>query len=245
MPPPPFANPKPPLAIIPAYNEEPHIGAIVRKLREYRFEVLVVDDCSSDQTAAAARRAGATVVRHCVNLNYGSALQTGYRYALDQGHTTVVQLDGDGQHDPAFATVLIDTLTTAPADLVLGSRILEPRSYQVPWARRLGQRLFGAALNALTGLRITDPTSGYQAMNEKVLRFYCGLHFPDDFPDANILLLTHRMRFRIVERPVVMYAGSGKSMHQGLLRPINYIIRMTFAIFMALVARLPESQPPP
>ncbi|MEO5370885.1 MAG: glycosyltransferase family 2 protein [Magnetococcus sp. DMHC-1] len=226
------------LVIVPAFNEERNIAGVVRPLVERGFDVLVVDDGSQDQTAHHATAAGAMLVRHCVNLGYGTSLLTAYGFALTKNYAGVLQLDGDGQHDPKRAMDLLPPLLEGEADVVLGSRFLDAESYQVPWLRRQGQRFYQFILHFLTGLRITDPTTGCQAVSATVLRFLCRHPFPDDFPDANILLVLHRKKFRIVERPLRMYADRGKSMHQGFLRPVYYVVKMTISIFLAMTMKL-------
>ncbi|MBF0180318.1 MAG: glycosyltransferase family 2 protein [Magnetococcales bacterium] len=227
------------LIIIPAYNEEKAIGGVVAKACALGFHVVVVDDCSRDQTGRVAREAGAVVLRHPTNLGYGSGLQTGYRYALLNGYPDVVQLDGDGQHDPQGALDLLRTLRTGECDLVLGSRFLHSESYRVSGLRRLGQNYFIMLLRMFTGWRLTDPTSGFQAMTADVMRFYCTPIYPNDFPDANILMLLHRQGFRVREVPVRMHASQTGSMHSGLLRPAYYMIRMTLSFFIAMLLKLP------
>ncbi|HIJ85484.1 MAG TPA: hypothetical protein HPQ00_14935 [Magnetococcales bacterium] len=126
-------------------------------------------------------------------------------------------------------------------DLVIGSRFLGLSGYRVSRLRRMGQYFFGSVLNALTGMNITDPTSGLQAMTSDVLKFYCSHVFPDDFPDANIILLLHRKKFRVIEIPVRMLPSASGSMHSGLYRPIYYVIKMTFSLFMSLLIKLPPT----
>ncbi|MEO5332992.1 MAG: glycosyltransferase family 2 protein [Magnetococcus sp. YQC-5] len=230
---------RPPLAIIPAFNEEISIGDVVAKSIALGFHVVVVDDCSRDETRTRAQQAGGVVLRHPTNLGYGCALQTGYLYALQQGYQHVVQLDGDGQHDPHSAMELLRVLEQGVYDVVIGSRFLDARNYRVSLARRMGQSLFGAMLNVITGMGITDPTSGFQALNAEVLKFYCSKIFPDDFPDANILLLLHRKGFRVTEIPVRMYPSTSGSMHSGLYRPVYYVIKMTLSLLMSLLIPLP------
>ncbi|MBF0427886.1 MAG: glycosyltransferase family 2 protein [Magnetococcales bacterium] len=235
----PFA---PTLAIIPAYNEAANIFAVVDKLIKLGLHVVVVDDGSMDDTRILAKKAGATVLRHVTNLGYGCALQTGYLYALQEGYQNVVQLDGDGQHDPNSAIELLNELKKNNSDVVIGSRFLTKTGYQVPRLRRIGQSFFELILNTMTGWHITDPTSGLQAMTHEVLKFYCTKVFPDDFPDANILLLLHRKGFRVTEIPAHMYAGTGVSMHSGFFSPIYYVVKMTFSLFMSLVVKLPTDK---
>ncbi|MBF0098839.1 MAG: glycosyltransferase family 2 protein [Magnetococcales bacterium] len=230
------------LAIIPAYNESKAIGQVVAELLAQGLPVVVVDDCSTDDTRARAEQAGATVLRHPINLGYGSALQTGYQYAWQHGFQQVVQLDGDGQHDPKSAWDLLRVLAEGHHDLIIGSRFLHSESYRVPFLRRTGQKFFGAILNGVTGMSITDPTSGYQALSGKVIQFYCTRIFPDDFPDANILLLLHRKGFRIIEIPVRMYVSSSGSMHSGFFQSFYYVIKMMLSIFITLLTKVPGEE---
>lgn len=217
---------------MPAFNEA---GRIRRALQEVRSQVkgdlLVVDDGSSDDTAAEARRGGARVAVHAVNLGYGAALQTGYRYALRHGYDAVLQLDADGQHAPASIPRLIAGLSGA--DVVVGSRFLDEGSYRPPLARRLGMWLFGLVASALCGQRITDPTSGFQAVSREALRFYAHERYPVDYPDADVLAMVVRSGLRLAEVPVRMLASSdGKSMHGGLIKPLYYVFRMSLALLL-------------
>ncbi|MFH0965811.1 MAG: glycosyltransferase family 2 protein [Planctomycetota bacterium] len=240
------------LAVVPAYDEEKSVARVVAALRDQSLDVLVVDDGSSDRTAALAEAAGATVLRHPINLGYGASLQTGYLYALSRGYDVIVQLDADGQHEPSDARTLLDPVLAGEADVVMGSRFLPPPKkgtgffsstpapYDVPWPRRLGQRLFGGLARLITGSRVTDPTTGYQALSARVLAAYSTRVFPEDYPDADMWVLLHRMGFRVRELPVRMYADAGASMHAGVLRPLYYIFKMTLALLMAVTRPLPK-----
>jgi glycosyltransferase involved in cell wall biosynthesis len=218
------------LVVIPAFNEALRIRGVVTAVRgQVAAEVLVVDDGSIDDTEAEARAGGAIVAAHPVNLGYGSALQTGYRYALRHGHDAVLQLDADGQHDPASIPALLEAL--ASHDVVVGSRFLHPGSYRPPRFRRLGMTLFGAIASHLAGQRLTDPTSGFQAISRRALEFYAHDRWPHDYPDADVLAMAARSGLRLVEVPVRMLdSPGGKSMHGGLLKPLYYIFRMTLAL---------------
>src|SRR5574342_806527 len=138
------------LVVMPALNEAGRIRRVVEAVRsQVAGDVLVVDDGSADDTAGEARRGGARVAVHPVNLGYGAALQTGYRWALKRGYAAVLQLDADGQHDPASIPALLEALSRA--DVVVGSRFLGERSYRPPLARRIGMWLFARAASALAG----------------------------------------------------------------------------------------------
>ena len=227
------------LIIIPAYNECSGIGKVVHQVRGISpsYDVVIVNDGSRDDTAQAARIAGAAVVSHPFNLGYGVAIQTGYKYALGKGYDFVVQMDGDGQHDPAFIPQLLAPVIAGETDFALGSRFLGTESYAPPLTRRAGMIFFRWLISILIRTRITDSTSGYQAFNRKVIRYFTTEVFPCDYPDADMLLTLHRAGFRIMEVPVRMSASAtGKSMHAGWM-PLYYIFKMLLSIFVTLLRK--------
>ncbi len=222
------------LIIIPAWNEERSIAAVVASCRASSpdFDVLVVDDGSSDDTAAIARKAGARVVSHPFNIRYGAALQTGYLYALRHGYRVVVQLDADGQHDPGDVAALAAPIERGEADLVVGSRFHPASTYRMPLLRRIGSAWFRVLVRTLSGVELGDPTSGLQALHRDVLELYCGEAFPLDYPDADVLVLAARSGFRIAEVPVQMHVETGSaSMHSGI-RVLYYVYKMTLCVVM-------------
>lgn len=227
------------LVLIPAYNEQENLPRVIAGVRDTvpDADVLVVDDCSRDETSRVARQAGAAVVRHPINLGYGAGLLTGYRYADRKGYGRLVQIDGDGQHDPGWIVKLLERLD-AGDDLVLGSRFGSGvRRYRPPLLRRIGMRFFGWVASRALGQVITDPTSGYQALSGQLVRFHArGSHFPQDYPDADILILVGRAGFHISEVPVTMYEKpGGASIHSGL-RPFYYVVKMVLSILLVLTA---------
>ena len=235
--------------IIPAYNEQKNIADIVARIKEtdtgIGLDVVVIDDGSTDQTASFARLAGAKVIRHLVNMGYGAALQTGYKYAVQRGYPYLVQLDGDGQHDPGYMPELLQMVMAGEGDLILGSRFLKMSAAgkgalvlpQTGIARKWGIKIFAFLTSTLVGFKITDPTSGYQALNRKVITFFTQDFFPGDFPDADIIVIAHRAGFKIKEFPMTMSQRSiGKSMHSGL-KPVYYIFKMILSLFMTLLRK--------
>jgi len=232
---------EPILAIVPAYNEEKTVAEVVRGVLRVlpRARVLVVDDGSADATAGLARRAGAAVVSHPFNLGYGAALETGFLYALSHGFSAAVLVDGDGQHDPAFLPRLLEPLASGRADLVVGSRFLERGGYRTPRMRRAGMLLFGWLASLYTGQRVTDPTSGFQALNRRAMELFAAGHFPPDFPDADVLILLSRAGLVIREVPVRMNpAPDAGSMHRGLV-PLYYVFKMLLSMALAMVRKKP------
>lgn len=227
------------LVVIPACNEAERIGRVLSALREQLPEAtaLVVDDGSSDATASVARRLGAVVIQHPFNLGYGAALHTGYRYAHSRGFERLVQLDADGQHDPASVHGLLRALDDG-ADLVIGSRYLRTDGRPpTGWARRIGSVLFARIVTAWTGVRITDPTSGYQAMNRSALDIQVLDHFPEDYPDADVLITAARAGLKLAEVPVQMFERKGGvSMHRGG-RVAYYVYKMFLNLALLPVRR--------
>ncbi len=157
------------IAIVPARNEAECIGGVVAGIKAFdaSFEVLVVDDGSTDRTAALARRSGARVVSLPFNLGIGGAVQTGFKLAYDEGFDVVVRLDGDGQHIAEELPKLITPIREGAADIVVGSRFAGATEYRPPFARRMGIKLFAGVVSLLTRQRVTDTTSGFQACNRR------------------------------------------------------------------------------
>jgi glycosyltransferase involved in cell wall biosynthesis len=225
------------LILIPAYNEAARIVTVIENIRRVapEYDIVVINDGSGDDTAPLAATAGATVVSHPFNLGYGVAIQTGYKYAFANGYDYLVQIDGDGQHDPSYIPLLLAPVMSGKADFILGSRFLEVAGYEPSLARKIGMAFFRQVVSWIANTRITDSTSGYQAFNRDVIRFFSGEVFPCDYPDADMLITLHLADFRISELPVRMYANTaGKSMHSGL-KPAYYIFKMLLSILVTLL----------
>jgi len=227
------------LVVIPAFNEEEQIATVVQQVKEQvpEAQILVVNDGSSDRTEQRALASGAKVLSHPFNMGYGVALQTGYKYARQYGFEYVLQMDGDGQHDPQYLRTLLAEVKEERMDVVIGSRFLGRREYHVPPLRRIGMRLFGFIAGHLSGQKITDPTSGYQALGRRAIEFFTRDAFPGDYPDADVLVMLHRAGLRMQEAPVAMRPNSnGRSMHNGL-KPLYYIYKMLLSITLNLMRK--------
>jgi glycosyltransferase involved in cell wall biosynthesis len=226
------------LAVLPCLDEGPRIADIIGRLQELHpdLDVLIIDDGSTDDTADAASTAGAHVVRLPFNLGYGAALQTGYKFALERGYDRVVQMDGDGQHPPEEVGALLAALDRGELDLAVGSRFLGRPCYRIPAARLAGIRFFSSIVSHLARRTITDPTSGFQAMNRRLLAFYEQDFYPYDYPDADMLLRVRYAGFRFEEVAVEMRAGPpGKSMHRGM-RPLYYVYKLLLSLALTWVS---------
>jgi len=226
------------LILLPAFNEESNIGRVIALVHDAlpNTTIVVIDDGSRDATVDRALEAGAIVLSLPYNLGYGVALQTGYKYALRAGFQYVVQLDADGQHNPACMPRLLEYVRDGKSDLCIGSRFLEGGTYAIPLARRAGMFVFRRLASLLLGQTITDPTSGFQAMNRRVLELYAHDSYPVDYPDVDVIVMLHRHGVRIAELPVTMFPSAGKSMHAGL-RPLYYLFRMGLDIPLNLIRR--------
>ena len=228
------------LVLVPAYNESARIARVLAGIRAAvpQAALLVVDDGSADDTAAVARAAGARVVRLPFNLGAGVAAQTGYKLAVREGYDCVVQLDADGQHEPADIPALLGVIARGEADVAIGSRFLgAPTAYRAGVLRRTGMGLFGVLAWLLTGVRFSDVTSGFRAFSGDVARFVATEWYPTDYADADVLITLRRAGFRLRDVPVRMYArAGGRSMHAGL-RPVYYVFKMLLSVALAPVRR--------
>lgn len=224
--------------IMPACNEEGRIASTISGIRKFgNADIVVVDDGSDDSTASEARAAGARVIELPFNLGYGAALQTGFKYALDGGYEFAVQMDADGQHDPMSIKTLIEPVIADEFDVTIGSRFMYKGNYKAPFVRRIGMYFFGLIASLFTGRKITDPTSGFQALNKKVMEFYASDAYPVDYPDADVIIMLHRQGFRFKEVPVIMHKAAKRSMHGGILKPMYYIFKMMLSIFVTLLRK--------
>jgi glycosyltransferase involved in cell wall biosynthesis len=227
------------LVVIPAYNEAGRIGGVIEDLRREvpGAEILVVDDGSTDATVDEAQHAGALVLQLPLNLGYGAALQTGYKYALRNDYDFVAQIDGDGQHQACFLPKLLAELENPHVHVAIGSRFLDGDGHYKPSsARKLGMALFGRIATIVTRQRVSDPTSGFQVMRIDVARFFCTSVYPTDYPDADILILLYRSGYGVREVAVRMRPSEGKSMHAGH-RSLYYVYKMSLSILVTLLRK--------
>lgn len=227
------------LAVVPAYNEAATIVGVVKALRRHapEFDTLVIDDGSADATAALARRAGAIVVRHPFNVGIGGAVQTGFVYAREHGYDFLAQVDGDGQHDSLELQRLIDAMQQQASDVVCGSRFLPSAySYRASAPRRAGIHVFSFVLTHMTGMRVSDPTSGFRLYNRRAIELFAAC-YPRDYPEVEAVLMLHRHRLRLSEVPVRMHARGGGVSSISASRAVFYMFKVLLALFVGLGRR--------
>jgi glycosyltransferase involved in cell wall biosynthesis len=234
------------LAIVPAYNESATVGGVVRAIRAGApgTDVLVIDDGSTDDSAGVAASEDAIVLRHPFNLGIGGAVQTGFIYALEHDYDYMVQVDGDGQHDPGEIARLFAAMEEQPAvDMVCGSRFIgADHRYPAPISRRTGIHIFAFLLSRIVGQRVSDPTSGFRLYNRRAIELFAR-DYPHDYPEVEAVLMLHFHRLRMRETPVRMYERGGgvSSIRSG--KSVYYMIKVLLAMFVGLVRRRPVVEP--
>lgn len=215
------------------------MGRVVDELRAFdrSLDIVVIDDGSTDSTADRAAAAGAAVVRLPFNLGIGGAVQTGFKYALEHGYDTVIRLDGDGQHDPTQIPFLLAPLDRDEADVIVGSRFANgDGEYRPPFARRAGIRWFARLVSALTGQKLTDTTSGFQAVNARAIRLFAA-DYPHDYPEVEAAVMVVRHRLRILEVPARMRGRETGRSSITALRSLYYAIKVTLALLVGMFRR--------
>jgi glycosyltransferase involved in cell wall biosynthesis len=226
------------IVVIPAFDEAENLPGVLAALAEVALgaEVVVVDDGSRDETAAVAARHGARVLSHPFNLGYGAAVQTGYKYALERGAELLVQLDADGQHDPREIPRLVDPVRRGECDLALGSRFVEESGYEMGRLKSRGRKLL-EWLGARAGVHVTDPTTGFQAMNRATLELFAQDFFPPDYPDVDVLVVAARSGLRVREYPSRMRESPRPSTLHGGRRMVYYAYKMLLSLWAASGSR--------
>jgi glycosyltransferase involved in cell wall biosynthesis len=232
------------LAIVPAYNEGDCIGGVVAELRAHapEFDIVVIDDGSTDHTAAVARTAGAAVIRHPFNLGIGGAVQSGYAYAAEHGYAIAVQVDGDGQHDARHLRTLLEYLmANDDLDMVTGSRFLsaDGEGYRSSSTRRMGIRIFARVISGITGQHVTDPTSGYRMAGRRAIDLFAR-DYPHDYPEVEAILMMHAHQLKSAEVPVTMRSRAAGVSSINHARSAYYMVKVLLAIFIGLFRSRPS-----
>jgi glycosyltransferase involved in cell wall biosynthesis len=230
------------VAVVPAFNEAGAVGRVVDEIRDAYpgIDVVVVDDASTDDTADVAAAHGATVLRLPFNVGIGGAVQTGFRYALEEGYERAVRLDGDGQHDASEIPRLLGPLERLEADLVIGSRFVDGGgTYRPPFARRLGIRIFARLVSVLGGQRVTDTTSGFIALDRAGIELFAR-EYPHDYPEVEATLVALRSGLRLAQVQVEMRERETGSSSITFVRSLYYIVKVLLALLVASLRRYPR-----
>jgi len=229
------------LFIIPAYNEEKNISKPVNDIRA-NFEgadIIVVNDCSKDNTLKVLQELKVDYLNHQINLGYSGAVQTGIKYAKLNDYDYVIQFDGDGQHLASEAHKLYDTMKESGVNIVMGSRFLEKTDYKHSFFRRMGTSFFTFLIKLITGKRITDPTSGLQMLDRKTIDRYSQPGQYPEFPDANLVAKMIIDGYSVEEVSCLMAERTdGVSMHAGIIKPIKYVIKNVYSLLIIGITKM-------
>ncbi|MEK5419681.1 glycosyl transferase family 2 [Paenibacillus odorifer] len=221
------------LGIIPCFNEEENIEALINELSGYSdiLDFVIINDYSTDLTSVICEKNNANVINLPCNLGIGGAVQTGYIYAKKNNYDIAIQIDGDGQHNPAYIKNLIEPIVKDGFDFVIGSRFIEKEGFQSSITRRIGIVYFSGLLKLLAKRNVSDPTSGFRACNKKVIDFFAN-NYPTDYPEPESIMALSRNGYRIAEIPVQMRERSGGTSSIKSLKSIYYMIKVTLAIII-------------
>jgi glycosyltransferase involved in cell wall biosynthesis len=226
-------------AIMPALNEAGQIGAVIEEIQavDPDIEVIVVDDGSTDQTAAEARQAGAEVIRLPYNLGIGGAVQTGYKYAFEHGFQIAFQIDGDGQHDPSQLEAIVDPIARGEADIVIGSRFLGLGQYRAPFVRRIGMTVFARVVSTVVRQPLSDTSSSFRAVNRRAMKLFAHEYPHGYLETVEATVMASKYGLRLMEVPVLMRERMfGRS---SLTVPLAtfYAFKVFVAVFVGLFRR--------
>lgn len=227
------------LIIIPAYNEEENIEKTVEAIQRNAkdFDYVIVNDCSVDNTKKICEERGFNVINLPINLGIGGAVQTGYKYAFLNDYDVAVQVDGDGQHDPEFLSIMSDYLMRNKLDMVIGSRFITKEGFQSSTMRRMGIKFFSVLIKVLTGHLITDPTSGLRMAGRNVIEIF-SRDYPRDYPEPESVVAVLRREYKVEEIPVIMHERTGGVSSISPKKSIYYMVKVTLAILIERIRKI-------
>lgn len=231
--------------IVPAYNEEETIGRTltdllghIQTMKQASIDVCVVNDGSTDRTRdIISLYKNVTVLDLPFNSGIGGAMQSGYQYAYQMNYDIAVQFDADGQHNPHDLWALISPLWEETCDMTIGSRFLQRTGYKGSFPRRIGIYYFSKLISFLTNETFTDPTSGFRAVNSKIITQFAK-QYPKDYPEPEVLMQLHRKKFKIREISVTMKSRQGGTSSITSLKAIHYLVKVSAAIILQTISKV-------
>lgn len=226
------------LVIIPAYNEEENIEKVLKEIRKdiNYADIVVVNDCSKDNTKEIVENSKVKCLDLPFNMGYSVAVQTGIKYAYQNDYDYVIQFDADGQHIAKEAEKLYKAIKKNKTDIVIGSRYMKDLGYPCPFFRKVGTNIFKIIIKIFCRKNITDPLSGFQCLNKRVIEKYASIGGYPEYPDANLIIEMLLSGYTISEVPAKMRLREfGKSMHSGIIQPIKYMIQMCYTILFIFI----------
>jgi len=219
--------------IVPALNEEGAIGLVVESIRACLpgTPVLVIDDCSADNTITVARKAGAEVLALPHHLGLGGCVQAGYKLAYELGFEYVIRVDGDGQHDAYDIPRILEKLKTSGCEMVIGARFADWNGTRTSLLRRMGIAFFRMVLRPILGKPVHDPTSGFVGVNRRALDLF-SRSFPLEYPEIEALVVLQRKRFRFEEVPCKMRPRQAGRSSINAFKSLYYIVHVLLGVFI-------------
>lgn len=221
------------LVMIPCYNEEENLERVIARLgrRAPGVDYLIINDCSTDRSKEICEENGFSYISLPVNLGIGGGVQSGYLYAVEHDYDITVQMDGDGQHDPAYLADLIRPVEEGRLDMAIGSRFIEKSGFQSSALRRFGINIISLLIRILTGAKIKDTTSGFRACNKELTAFYAR-HYAQDFPEPEAIVSAVCGGWRVGEVPVVMEERMGGTSSIRSFKSAYYMIKVTLSLIV-------------
>jgi hypothetical protein len=219
------------LVIIPCYNEEANIARVVHRLQQAAPDVdyLIVNDCSTDRSAAICKENGFSYLSLPVNLGIGGGVQSGYLYARDNDYDITVQMDGDGQHNPAYLSAVIGPVARGELDMCIGSRFITREGFQTSFMRRLGINILSVMLRLLCGVQVRDTTSGFRACSKELTAYFAD-HYAQDYPEPEAIISAVLNGYRVGEAPVVMEERMGGTSSISPFKSVYYMIKVGISL---------------
>ena len=222
------------LIIIPAFNEADSLCTLVREIERVSpdYDYIIINDGSSDDTVKVCEQNGLNVITLPVNLGIGGAMQTGYLYAKQRQYDIAIQLDGDGQHDPAYLDTLIEPVISGQADFCIGSRFIDKKGFQSTVMRRSGIMFLVFFIKLVSGMEVLDATSGFRAANKDVINAFCE-YYPYDYPEPETICVLLKKGYKVKEIPVQMRERSAGVSSIRFLKSAYYMVKVTLAILIS------------
>jgi glycosyltransferase involved in cell wall biosynthesis len=226
------------LIVMPAFNEEQNIAAIVAETRRIQpgLDIIVVDDGSTDDTVRIARQVGVQVLQLPFNIGVGGAMRTGFKYAREAGYNCVVQIDADGQHDPSFLGALLEELESF--DIVIGARFAGQGEYEVSGPRKWAMKMLSWSLSRICHTQLTDTTSGFKALGPRAIDLFAQ-RYPAEYLGDTVeaLVIARRRGLRVTQVPVAMRDRAGGRPSQSPTKAAIYLGRALIALLVGLSRR--------
>lgn len=227
------------LLIIPAYNEEENILRVCNLIKEYnennefKLDYIVINDGSKDKTLEILNENNLNYINLIHNLGIGGAVQTGYKYAYENGYDIAIQFDGDGQHDVNYVYKICEPIIKNEADMCIGTRYLDKSSseFQSTFMRRLGKNIISFMINLCCKKKITDPTSGFRATNKKIIELFAK-DYPTEYPEPESTVEVLIDKCRVVEIPVSMNERIGGKSSINIWKSVDYMLKVSLAVII-------------